>query len=244
MEQTNNVNKKTKKVTKEKKPKTDIIKIDNTIISDLVLKGDMRQFAPDQKVKYYNALCQSLNLNPLTRPFDLIVLNNRETLYANKSCAEQLRKLNKISIVEMTKNRNGNIYEVTVKAVDGEGRYEISTGAISIDGLGSAEIAIAIMKAETKAKRRVTLALSGLGMADESELDHIDYPTAEIIDERKKKEQEAIEKLESLSEDIKEGFKLLGYNAKAAWIFCEKFGWEENRIKQQINIIFDSKKPC
>jgi hypothetical protein len=47
---------------------------------------------------------------------------------------------------------------------------EMETGAADITDLSGKEIANAIMAATTKAKNRVTLALAGLGMLDESEI--------------------------------------------------------------------------
>jgi hypothetical protein len=49
----------------------------------------------------------------------------------------------------------------------------------SVTTISGEALANAIMKAETKAKRRVTLSLCGLGMTDESELDGI--PNAQVV---------------------------------------------------------------
>src|SRR5581483_8218569 len=50
-------------------------------IEAVVIKGDLAQLTPAQRVDYYRALCESLGLNPFTRPFDYINLNNKLTLY-------------------------------------------------------------------------------------------------------------------------------------------------------------------
>src|SRR4029077_13307885 len=50
---------------------------------------------------------------------------------------------------------------------------EDATGAVSIKGLGGQLLANAYMKAETKAKRRGTLSICGLGWMDETEADSI-----------------------------------------------------------------------
>ena len=49
------------------------------------------------------------------------------------------------------------------------------------------------------------------------------------------------EKINSLSENIKEGFKILGYGKSAATLFCEKFGWDNKTILLEINKIVDAK---
>ncbi len=62
---------------------------------------------------------------------------------------------------------------VTARATLPSGRTDESIGAVPIDTLKGESRANAMMKAETKAKRRVTLSISGLGMLDESELESI-----------------------------------------------------------------------
>jgi hypothetical protein len=62
---------------------------------------------------------------------------------------------------------------VTAEATDRTGRTDSSIGAVSIAGLKGEAKANALMKAETKARRRVTLALCGLGVLDESEIETI-----------------------------------------------------------------------
>jgi hypothetical protein len=52
-------------------------------------------------------------------------------------------------------------------------------GAVAIAGLKGEALANALMKAETKAKRRVTLSISGLGMLDETEAE--DLPGAQRV---------------------------------------------------------------
>jgi len=149
---------------------------DPSMLADLVLKGDLRTFTPEQKAKYYTNLCQSMGLNPLTKPFDLIVLNGKEVLYANRACAEQLRKINGVSIVDMTHTMNGDVYTVSVKAQDKTGRYDMASGSVNVKGAGGEVLANLTMKAETKAKRRVTLSICGLGMLDETEVQSIPQP--------------------------------------------------------------------
>jgi len=64
-------------------------------------------------------------------------------------------------------------YIVTAKASDSEGRTDESIGAVPIEKIQGEARANAMMKAETKAKRRVTLSFCGLGMLDETEVDSI-----------------------------------------------------------------------
>lgn len=144
---------------------------DESIISSIVLNGDISKLNPDDKVRYYNLFCQSLGLNPVTQPFKVLTLNGKQVLYATKDATEQLRKINKVSIVDMQKEIKNDIFIVTVKGQDKDGRYDISTGAVNIAGLKGDALANAMLKAETKAKRRLTLSISGLGIMDETEIE-------------------------------------------------------------------------
>lgn len=146
---------------------------ENDIIASVVLNGDISKLTEIDQVKYYNMFCESLGLNPVTQPFDIIVLNGKKRLYAKKDATEQLRKINGVSIIDMQKEIKEGIYIVTVKANDKTGRSDISTGAVNVKGIIGDPLANAIMKAETKAKRRVTLSICGLGILDETEIETI-----------------------------------------------------------------------
>jgi hypothetical protein len=61
----------------------------------------------------------------------------------------------------------------TVRAKDRQGREDESTGAVTVGDLKGDALVNALMKAETKAKRRVTLSIAGLGWLDETELETI-----------------------------------------------------------------------
>lgn len=147
--------------------------IDMQVIEQVVLQGDLAKLTPAQRVSYYHKVCESVGLNPYTRPFDYIILNGKLTLYARKDCTEQLRKLHGISIEKLDWKIVDDLYIVTARARDKHGRTDESTGAVTIGHLKGDAKANAIMKAETKSKRRVTLSLAGLGWTDEAEVDTI-----------------------------------------------------------------------
>jgi len=133
----------------------------------------LAKLSADQRLTYYQRLCESLGLNPLTQPFQYLQLSGKLVLYATKSCTEQLRQLHGVSITGITSAQVGDVYIVTATAMDKNGRTDCATGAVAIAGLKSDALANALMKSETKAKRRVTLSLCGLGMLDESEVETI-----------------------------------------------------------------------
>lgn len=155
-----------------------------TALEKVVMEGNLESLSPDERLHYYEKLCASLGLNPLTRPFDYIRLNGKLSLYAKKDATEQLRKLQNISIRIVDRQLVEDLYIVTARAENGQGRFDESVGAVNISGLKGEMKANAIMKAETKAKRRVTLSISGLGMLDESETPSIPGAKLESVDMR------------------------------------------------------------
>ena len=162
-------------------------------IETVLVKGDLKALDTPQRVAYYNNLCESLGLNPMTRPFDYITLNDKLTLYAKKDCADQLRKIHQITlkVVKRELDPLNLTYSVTVQASMPSGREDEAIGVTGISRwkkkdecdvgekphfaiLNGEELANKMMRAETKAKRRATLSICGLGFLDESELETID----------------------------------------------------------------------
>jgi hypothetical protein len=143
------------------------------VLEKIVIGGDLSALNAAQRAEYYSAVCRSLRLNPLTKPFEYLTLNGKLRLYALRDCADQLRRLHGISIYIANRERLSDIYVVTARAKDRQGREDESTGAVTVGNLKGDSLANALMKAETKAKRRVTLSIAGLGWLDETELDTI-----------------------------------------------------------------------
>ena len=173
------------------------------VIEQVVMKGDLAALAPEERVAYYREVCESLNLNPLTKPFEYINLDGKLTLYARRDATDQLRNLRQVSVTIVARERVEDVYIVTARATLPDGRTDESTGVVPLakeDGewlssqngkryfkgngnyipLHGDALANALMKAETKAKRRVTLSIVGLGWLDESELETI--PSVRVVD--------------------------------------------------------------
>ncbi|HET7770867.1 MAG TPA: hypothetical protein VFN74_18990 [Chloroflexota bacterium] len=147
--------------------------LDASTIEQVVVGGDLARLTPAQRVSYYQSVCQSLGLNPLTRPFEYIRLNDKLTLYAKREATDQLRKLHNISVEILSREQQGDLYVITTRATTPDGRTDEATGAVPTAGLSGVNLANALLKAETKAKRRVTLSICGLGWLDESEVDSV-----------------------------------------------------------------------
>lgn len=164
----------------------------SSIIEQVLIKGDLGKLTPEERVIYYREVCRSLGLNELTKPFEYITLNGKLTLYARKDCTDQLRDKHRVSVRKIEREQIGDLYVVTVYATDNTGRTDSDMGAVNIKGLTGENLANAMLKAMTKAKRRVTLSICGLGWTDESEVDSIptsrtivvDHTTGEVLEER------------------------------------------------------------
>jgi hypothetical protein len=147
--------------------------LDPGVVEQVVIGGDLARLAPAERVSYYRAVCESLGLNPLTQPFEYIRLNDKLRLYAKREATDQLRRLYNISVEITAREQQADLYVVTARATTPDGRTDEAVGAVSLSGLAGANLANALMKAETKAKRRVTLSICGLGWMDESEVDSV-----------------------------------------------------------------------
>jgi len=160
------------------------------LMEKVLLGGDLSQLNPAQRVSYYNSVCESVGLNPLTKPFDYLKLDGKLVLYARKDATEQLRKLHQVSVIQVERTVFNDVLLVQVSVAGKDGRQDTDIGAVSIKGLQGKALANAIMKAITKGKRRATLSYAGLGWLDESELDTmtnyagvtVDHDTGEIVD--------------------------------------------------------------
>ena len=143
------------------------------ILASLIINGDVAKLNPAQRVEYITKLCERVGIDPLTQPFKILRLNGREVLYADKGCTQQLCKVYGISTEVTKKEKIEDVYIVTVRASNKEGRFTDEDGAVTIGNLKGDGLANALMKAVTKSKRRAVLAFCGLGMLDETEIETI-----------------------------------------------------------------------
>jgi hypothetical protein len=150
------------------------------ILEKVILGNDLSGLSPLEKVQYVKNICQTIGLNPVTKPIQLMKFQNKEVPYFTKDATEQLRKINRVSIIKIDTHMYEGVYVVTAYASTPDGRQDSSTGAIVTSNLKGDALANAMMKAETKAKRRVTLSICGLGFIDECEVESI--PNAQKVD--------------------------------------------------------------
>jgi hypothetical protein len=150
-----------------------------------LLQMDINKLSMTQRSQYLYVMAKRAGLDPALKPFDMLPLGGKLILYANSSATDQLREIYKISIETLDEGAlmigtqvRDDVYVVRKKATifdieTGTYRYQTDVGAIDIMGLKGESLANAIMKAHTKADRRVTLGIKGLGIPDVSELEAI-----------------------------------------------------------------------
>ena len=144
-----------------------------TVAESLVTKGDLSALTPAERARHYIRTCEHLGLNANAQPFSFLLLNGKLVMYANRGATDQLASMNRV---------NREIIDGP-KVIDLGGMKVVYCVARASLPNGRTETAIAtvpmvdpvnvLMKAETKAKRRVTLSILGLGVLDETETDTI-----------------------------------------------------------------------
>ena len=154
-------------------------------ISKLVLKGDLHSLSDTEKTEYYRAFCEHLNIDPVTKPFDLLtsmVWNEatrqkepRTVLYANASCAQQLGNMHRVKHygLRTVVDEENMVIRTDVVAESGDGRSEEDAGLVSLldysgNRMRGSYFADAVKKSITQAKRRSTLSLFGLSGGDDA----------------------------------------------------------------------------
>lgn len=143
------------------------------VVESLVLRGDLSGLGPHERANHYIAVCNGLGLNPASKPLDYLRLNGKEILYPNKGATDQLAAIHKVTreIIDGPKVMDlaGTklVYAQCRASLPG-GRFETSVATVPL-----VDPVNVLMKVETKAKRRATLSILGLGMLDEMELETI-----------------------------------------------------------------------
>ena len=94
------------------------------VLERVIALGDLSKLDPNERITYYRAVCESVGLNPLTKPLDYITLNGKLTLYANKGATDQIRRNRGVSIDRVEREVVEGIYVVTVYGHDGSGRVD------------------------------------------------------------------------------------------------------------------------
>lgn len=135
--------------------------------------GDTRKLSAAHREGVLTGLCRALSLNPLTSPIIYLVLNGKEVLYVTRQATDQIAarlRLNRrtVSGPEVRDFGGTKMIFCQVEVTAPDGRSEMATAT-----LPPGDLVNALMKCETKAKRRATLSIAGLGLLCEDELETI-----------------------------------------------------------------------
>jgi len=139
----------------------------------VLIEGDLSVLSPEERIEYYAKVCESAGLNPITRPFLYVTLNGKLTLYPKKDCAEQLRRVHAISLTKPDIQFTDGLILVTITASDRSGKTDTDVGVVAGGNLQGEARANAVMKAVTKAKRRVTFSICGLGFLPDVDEEYV-----------------------------------------------------------------------
>lgn len=159
-----------------------------TIAVRIALNGNLAALSEPQIWEYYQQMCGWLELDPLSRPFDILEgyegtgenRQLRKVLYPNSSCSAQLANKRRVSFgpvkIEAEAGLAGlgmKIARITVECATPEGRKLVGEAFIDLVGkygpLTGKNLENALKKGATQARRRGTLQLCGLTLPDEDE---------------------------------------------------------------------------
>ena len=143
------------------------------LVESLVTRGDVSGLGPAERARHYLTMCARLGIDAHTQPFAFLRLNGKEVMYATRGATDQLARIHRINrrIVDGPKVLDvaGTklVYALCEVSMP-DGRTETATATVPLT-----DPVNVLMKCETKAKRRATLSILGLGMLDEMELETI-----------------------------------------------------------------------
>jgi hypothetical protein len=136
---------------------------------------DISKLNEEQKKKYYEEVCAAVGLDPKLGLLEFIWLDSGDggrklVLYALRGATDILRAHHGISITKLTKDVGDGYVSYMAEGTDKKGRTEIAVGASSTKNLSGKSLEIALMTAQTRSLRRLTLQFVGAGLLDESEV--------------------------------------------------------------------------
>lgn len=133
------------------------------VLLALTTTNDWSQLSPAHRLAGVKAKCKAIGVDPMSGAFEFIAFQGTKlTLYPTRSCTDQLRMIHGVSIDKIDAGFDPDLkmYFAKVTASDKYGRTDYDEAWLDGQGLTAQN---ARMKVITKAKRRVTLSICGLG---------------------------------------------------------------------------------
>jgi len=136
---------------------------------------DLESMNEEQRQQYVRNVCEHMGVPPELNLVMLTYLDEQDgprrlVAYAKRGATEIIRNNRSINVTELTSKEIGGSIVFTATGKDATGRQEMSTGSRYIKDLVGRELDDAIMTAQTRATRRMTLQFVGAGVLDESEV--------------------------------------------------------------------------
>lgn len=154
-----------------------------TAIEAALIHHDLSRLSPPERLEYYRRVCESVGLNPLTRPFIYVQVQQRLVLYPTADAAYQFSNIYGLTTEVLSRSMENELCVVEVRVTKPNGQSSMASGVVPLivteyektkvkpRAMTPGEKANAMMKAETKARRRAILSLVGLSRPPE----YLDY---------------------------------------------------------------------
>lgn len=136
---------------------------------------DLERLSEEERQQYYLAACEYLHIPPELNVLAFHWMDQGDgarklVLYAKKGATDIIRENLGISVIDLKKDNGQGEVTWIAKGQNKAGRIEMSSGSKSTEGLRGRELESAVMWAQTKALRRMTLQFVGGGILDETEI--------------------------------------------------------------------------
>jgi hypothetical protein len=144
-------------------------------MSKLKIVHNLDGMTKEQIDQYLRDISEHLGIDPDLNAFDVIRMDNRLQVYARRGTTDMLRESMDIDVtsIDLLDIPGSATFRATGRkghAASNLSRQEIAIGSCAIAGLTGQKLSDAIMTAETRAGRRLTLKFTGLGILDVSEV--------------------------------------------------------------------------
>lgn len=139
---------------------------------------NLNDLSVEQRQDYYLAACKYFGVPPELNVLRLTFVDVDNgpanlVLCATKGATDIIRNNLDISVKSLTDKVVNGSYVVTATGENGKGRAEMAFGSFYIEGLKGKNLDNAIMTAQTRALKRMTLQFAGGGLTDESEVEAV-----------------------------------------------------------------------
>ena len=197
---------------------SDIVKVSNELqqvdqltqakdIADFLITGNLASFSKEKQIELMVNICKEVGVSPVLRPLQLINFQGKSIWYLSASGAEAIASKLGIVIetIEEKELLDKGVAMIKVKGTLPSGRTDTATAYLSIGStnlkgetttLKGEAYANAMMKLESKARRRLIVRLAGL--KDEYVPEENEVETKELVAEALPEKNEKLEKLKKV----------------------------------------------